>query len=132
MFCNLPIWFSNFDFYYFIGIFVEKQLMFYPLTCASICKQRTFAMDFLDFVVLRSCKCRNYYAWLAEKGQYEKWLRQPLLVLFADKKWFDPPWGCYLINSATLAFITFDICKHPTLVDCNIWNFLEPSNSNFQ
>ena len=61
-----------------------------------------------------------------------KWLRRLLLMFFADRKWFYPPWGCYLTNPATLVFITFDIYKDPTLVDCNIWNFLGLSSSNLQ
>ena len=35
-------------------------------------------------------------------------------MLFTDSKWFDPPWGWYLINLATLVFTTLDLCKHPT------------------
>ena len=55
-----------------------------------------------------------------------------LLMLFTDNKWFESPWGCYLIKSATLAFITFKISEHSTFVEWSFWNFSEPSNSNMQ
>ena len=55
-----------------------------------------------------------------------------ILILLTDNKWFDTPWGCYLINSATLIFITFKMSKHPTFVECHFWNFSEPPNTNLQ
>ena len=119
-----------FQFYPFDVILTEKELMLYPLTCASICQQRTLAMAFSDFVVLRSCKCRNQQTRLAITVQYEKWLLRHLLVFFADKKW-SPLLDCYVINSATLQFITFEVCKHLTSVECNTWKYLEPSKFKF-
>ena len=122
--------FAIFEFYSFDAIFTEKKPMLYPLTCTSMCQQRTLVMAFSDFVVLRSCKCRNQQTRLALTVQYEKWLPRPTLVFFTDKKW--SPWGCYVINSITLLFITFEVCKHPTINECNTWKFLEPSNLNLR
>ena len=42
------------------------------------------------------------------------------LILLKDNRWFDHPWGCFLTNSATLVFTTFEISKDPTFPQCRI------------
>ena len=51
-----------------------------------------------------------------------------ILILLKDNKWFDPQWGCYLTNSATLVFTTLKIYKQPAFRKCLIWKVLEPPN----
>ena len=81
--------FAIFDFIILMRHLSKNSQWFTPLTCASICTQRTFAMAFSEFVIFKSCKCRKYHTGLAEIVQYEKSLHRPLSVFFADKKWFD-------------------------------------------
>ena len=53
---------------------------------------------------------------------------RPILVFFflAENKRYVPLWDCYLKNSATLVFTTFEISKHPTFAQCLIGNVLGP------
>ena len=37
-----------------------------------------------------------------------------ILILLTDNNWFYSPWGCYLSNSSTLVFTTFEKSKHGT------------------
>ena len=55
-----------------------------------------------------------------------------ILTLLIDNKWFGHPWGCYIINSATLISITFEMSKHPSFVEWYFWNFSESLSANLQ
>ena len=46
-------------------------------------------------------------------------------MLFTDNKRFDP-------RGATLAFIPFEISKHPAFAQCLIQNALEPTDYNLK
>ena len=43
-----------------------------------------------------------------------------------------PPWGCYLINQATLVFTPFEICKHPIFAQSLIYDVLELPNQTLK
>ena len=53
-------------------------------------------------------------------------------VPLTDNNWFNPPWGCYLTNLATLVFTTFQISKHPTFLQCLLQKILELPNYNLK
>ena len=76
----LHIWTYQFryvivEIYCFKAIFTKKQSIFYLLTGATICKQKTFLMDFLFSVIYNICE--------SNKLEYCQWfkMRKTLFIL---------------------------------------------------